>query len=68
MCTTCTKIKKLPSAQAIEAALYAIAARLAKTGHSAQCLDDLLGKLIGEPTPEVDRDTELAWENRRGGR
>lgn len=62
MCTTCERAKRLPRTEALKVVAQGMALR----GYP-KCLDKLVGELVGEPEPEVDRDAERAWESRRRG-
>lgn len=63
MCATCDVARKLPRPEALKV----IARAMTRKGFP-QCLDKLVGELVGEPEPTVDRATERAWEKRRGSR
>ena len=63
MCDICDKARKLPKAKALEA----VAQAMQKRGFPP-CLDRLVGELVGEPEPKVDRAAEQAWESRRRSR
>lgn len=63
MCDTCDTARK----QTKPEALKTIAQRMQRKNPPA-CLDELIGELVGEPTPKVDYAAEGAFESRRRAR
>lgn len=63
MCAICNKVKKLSRLEALKAIAQAMQQRGAP-----ECLDRLIGELVNEPNPKVDREADSAWESRRSGK
>lgn len=59
MCQTCDQAAQLPTAEALKLVAGAMKRR------PRDCLDRLVGRLIGVELDEPDRETEANWELRR---
>lgn len=62
MCATCDEAKKLP----VPEALQLIARAMRKPGGRRECLDRLVGRLVGVEQVERDVEAEEQWERNRG--